>query len=78
MRWRESRKGEQECARRTGIRRGLCLGVVSVEEEDVGVRDQLRVHEIGGWSVPKGVVTRKEVRCALPQFPASRGGQRPR
>ncbi len=54
MRWRKSRKGEQERARRTGIRRGLCLGVVSVEEEDVGVRDQLPVHEIGGWSVPKG------------------------
>ena len=78
MRWRESCKGEQECARRTGIRRGLCLGVVPVEEEDVGVRDQLRVYEIGGVVNSEGVMTRKEVRYALPQFPASRGGQRPR
>jgi len=40
----DSRKGEKECARRTGIRGGLCLSVVSVKEKDIGMGDQLGKH----------------------------------
>ena len=30
MGWSELREGKKKCARRTGIRRGLCMSVVSV------------------------------------------------
>jgi hypothetical protein len=35
--WRKTREREQEGTRSAGIRGGLCLGVVSVEEKNVGV-----------------------------------------
>jgi hypothetical protein len=47
MGWGESRKGEKKCARRTGVRGGLCLSVVSVKEKDIGVGNQLRTDDEG-------------------------------
>ena len=38
---RETREGEQEGARCAGVRGRLCLGVVSIEEENVGMWDEL-------------------------------------
>jgi hypothetical protein len=39
--WRKTREREQEGTRRARIRGGLCLGIVSVEEEHVSVGDEL-------------------------------------
>ena len=57
MGWGESRKGEKKCARRTGVRGGLRLSVVSVKEKDIGVGDQLCENREDGQI--QGVMRRK-------------------
>jgi hypothetical protein len=42
---RKTREREQECTRRAGIRGRLCLGIVSIEEENVGMGDELSERE---------------------------------
>ena len=59
MGWGESRKSEKKCARRTGVRGGLCLSVVSVKEKDIGVGNQLRENNEDG-QIP-GVMRRKKL-----------------
>jgi hypothetical protein len=57
MRRRDSCKRPKECTGCASMRGGLPLRVMSVEEEDLGMRDQLREEEIGSWSQ---VVTRSK------------------
>ena len=44
----EGREGQEEGARGGGVRGGVGACVVAVEEDDVGVRDELRGEGRGG------------------------------
>ena len=74
---RETREGEQEGARCAGVRGRLCLGVVSIEEENVGMWDELPESSDGGHAAPENKGKKKK-RCAPPRFPASHDDRRQR